>query len=255
MLGGPVFSPSHIFQHAIPGPGHATLPDQFTPPSSITTSLSHIICIFSPMSLLVPESQNRCWFCNSNNVSYQPRCHLCYGVVTPTRYSVVRVKWTIHSFDTQPSRPSRTLVSSLLDCLNAMDGRNNIAVRVGLGLQQIRTRDQAVNSPPGASRVGTKPSVINPCRKAVMIVSNPVSGKRFTICDWKQRPNHHQGPPAKLHVHYWNDGALTQLLFWNVVNQILNLDACDPVSLPAATAPDLCFMILTTYRHGDSVLE
>ena len=181
------------------------------------------------MSTLVPDSNNNCWFCDFHNPSNATACLRCRGLTIPTRKGQIKLEWTITSFDPHASRFNSIYASLFFASIKTLDDQDRAAIKVGIGLRQPHAHDQAVKDSLEEKEVPGKKKITGKEYPAVMIVKSPEGGKRFTLRESKEDEERQKHGIPKLETAKWNDSKDANQVFWDNVNQILDLDTHSPV--------------------------
>lgn len=196
------------------------------------------------MSTLVPDSTNNCWFCDFNNISTTTVCNKCGGLTIPTRKAEMKLEWTIQSFDPHTSTFNSAQASLLFASIDALDDQERAAIRIGSGFRQVHTQSQAATSAPKETGVTDKIKIVQKTPPAVMLVKDPHEGKRFTIAGFNEDGETHDYTPEMPNITNWNNDKGGNQVFWNTLNQILDLDTHSPVRKVYLDIFDLLLTIL-----------
>jgi hypothetical protein len=146
----------------------------------------------------------------------------------PTRENQIRIEYTTESFDPYAStlKPDSLVLhhATFFAWVRALDGQEKAAIKLGTGNQQAHAHGQAIMASLGGNKDVEEGRVTTRAYLAVMLVKSPKVGKKYTTSDGRD------GKSRKITLG-WKDaqGVSANPAFWDVVNQILDLDTQSPV--------------------------
>lgn len=200
------------------------------------------------LSLQQQELANFCWLCGYANPSYMSICGGCKGLAVPTRGLQTQLnstkhqenrallRWDVTTFDPFTKDISSHAASRLFLALKMLDSLERAVIKIGPGYDSPYHKKVL-------SRTGKR------C-PAVIILKSPSVEKSFTV------DGHDLAAGRTEHlsvVKLVNQTGANQV-FWNHVNQIMDLDTHSPVSqIKTCTIYPAVTEKLTPFRVGGNV--
>lgn len=203
-------SPPHSVSRVIPTLIQNVSKKMALPPS---TTLSAPLALLAQVSSSSSSNNNndpggyRCWFCGHLNPSHGGVrvCALCRGLAVPGQRWQANIETKVMTFDPHATTFNSVHASLLFSSIKALDDQDKAAIKVGV--RSSCTTD------------GEYP--------AVMIAKTPGYGKLFTVCGPKRNAARQRAP--MLNTERLHDGIGADHVFWESLNQVLDLDTHFPV--------------------------
>lgn len=141
----------------------------------------------------------------------------------------MKLEWTIQSFDPHTSIFNSVQSSLIFASIHALDDQKRAYIRIGSRFRKAHPLSQTSKNSLTETCVMDKDRIVEKNHSAAMIAKYPNEGNRFTIDKQKEDGERHKDAPEALQIIDWNCDEGGNQIFWNTVNQILDLDTHSPV--------------------------